>query len=159
MNPCPCGYLGDARGDCGCSADRVRNYRSTLSGPLLGRIDITGPVRRPPRESLRPGAASGEPSKLVAARVRDARNIQLKRAGQCNAQLEGDAVFEFCGLTPKGWELLERAMDSFGLSARAHRKVLKLARTIADLANEEKIIPRHVGEAISLRQLDRNTVN
>jgi magnesium chelatase family protein len=159
MNPCPCGYLGDSRGDCGCSADRVRNYRSKISGPLLDRIDIHMPVQRPPKESLRPGAASGEPSKLVAARVRDARKIQLNRAGLCNAQLEGDAVFEFCGLTPKGWELLERAMDSFSLSARAHRKVLKLARTIADLANEEKIIPRHVGEAISLRQLDRNTVN
>ena len=91
--------------------------------------------------------------------MRAARNIQLKRAGLCNAQLEGDAVSELCALTPKGWELLERAMDSFGLSARAHQKVLKLARTIADLANEESIVPRHVGEAIGLRQLDRNTAN
>ena len=159
MNPCPCGYLGDSRGDCGCSADRVRNYRSKISGPLLDRIDIHMPVQRPPKESLRPGAASGESSRTVAARVRAARNIQLKRAGLCNAQLEGDAVFEFCGLTPKGWELLERAMDSFGLSARAHQKVLKLARTIADLANEESIVPRYVGEAIGLRQLDRNIAN
>jgi len=155
MNPCPCGYLGDARGDCGCSVERVRNYRSKISGPLLDRIDIHMPVQRPPKESLRPGAASGEPSKLVAARVRDARNVQVKRAGLCNAQLEGDALFEHCRLSPQGWDLLERAMDSFAMSARAHQKVLKLARTIADLANEEKIFPRHVSEALGLRQLDR----
>ena len=155
MNPCPCGYLGDARSDCGCSAERVRNYRSKISGPLLDRIDIHMPIQRPPKESLRPGAASGESSKLVAVRVRDARNIQLKRAGLCNAQLEGDALFEHCRLTSQGWDLLERAMDKFAMSARAHQKVLKLARTIADLANEERILPRHVGEALGLRQLDR----
>jgi magnesium chelatase family protein len=155
MNPCPCGYLGDIRGDCGCSAERVRNYRSKISGPLLDRIDIQMPVQRPPKESLRPGAALGESSKVVAARVRDARNIQLKRAGLCNAQLEGDALVENCRLTPQGWELLERAMDSFAMSARAHQKVLKLARTVADLANEDRILPSHVSEALGLRQLDR----
>lgn len=155
MNPCPCGYLGDSRGDCGCSTERVRNYRSKISGPLLDRIDIHMPVQRPPTEALRPGAASGEPSRIVASRVRLARKIQLKRAGVCNAQLDGDALFEHCRLTPQGWNLLERAMDAFAMSARAHQKVLKLARTIADLTNEERILPRHVGEALGLRQLDR----
>ncbi len=155
MNPCPCGYLGDARGDCGCSAERVRNYRSKISGPLLDRIDIHMPVQRPPKESLRPGTPSGESSKDVAARVQDARDIQLVRAGLCNAQLEGGNLFEHCQLTPQGWQILEKAMDSFSMSARAHQKVLKLARTIADLGNEERILPRHVGEALSFRQLDR----
>jgi magnesium chelatase family protein len=155
MNPCPCGYLGDTRGDCGCSAERVRNYRSKISGPLLDRIDIHMPVQRPPKECLRPGATPGESSKVVAARVRHARNIQLRRAGVCNAQLEGDALFEHCRLTPQGWQLLERAMDNFAMSARAHQKVLRLARTIADISHEERILPRHIGEALGLRQLDR----
>ncbi len=155
MNPCPCGYLGDPRGDCGCSAERVRNYRCKISGPLLDRIDIHMHVHRPPKESLRPGTQSGESSKDVAARVQDARNIQLARAGFCNAQLEGDNLFEHCRLTPQGWQLLEKAMDSFSMSARAHQKVLKLARTIADLKNEKRILPRHVSEALSLRKLDR----
>ena len=155
MNPCPCGYLGDPRGDCACSAERVRNYRSKISGPLLDRIDIHMPVQRPPKESLRPGMSSGESSKDVAARVQDARNTQLERAGRCNAQLEGDSLLEHCQLTPQGWQLLEKAMDSFSMSARAHHKVLKLARTIADLGREDRILPHHVSEALSLRQLDR----
>jgi len=155
MNPCPCGYLGDPRGDCGCSAERVRNYRSKISGPLLDRIDIQMPVQRPPKESLRPGALSGETSREVAARVQAARKLQLERSELCNAQLEGDKLFEHCRLTPQGWQLLEKAMDRFSMSARAHQKVLKLARTIADLGNEETILPRHVSEALSLRQLDR----
>ena len=155
MNPCPCGYLGDPHGDCGCSAERVRNYRSKISGPLLDRIDIHMPVQRPPKESLRPGTSPGESSKEVAARVQAARDIQLERAGLCNSQLEGDKLFEHCRLTPQGWQLLEKAMDSFAMSARSQQKVLKLARTIADLKNEERILPRHVGEALSLRQLDR----
>ena len=155
MNPCPCGYLGDPRGDCGCSAERVRNYRSKISGPLLDRIDIHMAVQRPPKESLRPGNTSAEPSKDVATRVQDAHEIQLDRAGLCNAQLEGDKLFDHCRLTPQGWQILEKAMDSFSMSARAHQKVLKLARTIADLSKEERILPRHVGEALSLRQLDR----
>ena len=117
------------------------------------------PVQRPPKESLRPGASPGESSKNVAARVQDARNIQLERAGLCNAQLEGDKLFEHCRLTPQGWQILEKAMDSFSMSARAHQKVLRLARTIADLRNEERILPRHVGEALSLRQLDRGGAN
>ena len=155
MNPCPCGYLGDPRGDCACSAERVRTYRSKISGPLLDRIDIHMPVQRPSKESLRPGISTGESSKDVAERVQDARTVQLERAGLCNAQLEGDMLFEHCRLTPQGWQILEKAMDSFSMSARAHQKVLKLARTIADLKNEERILPRHVSEALSFRQLDR----
>jgi magnesium chelatase family protein len=155
MNPCPCGYLGDTRGDCGCSAERVRNYRSKISGPLLDRIDIHMTVQRPPKECLRPGATSSESSRIVAARVRHARDIQLKRSGVSNAQLAGDALFEHCRLTPQGWQLLEKAMDSFAMSARAQQKVLRLARTIADISHEERVLPRHVGEALGLRQLDR----
>lgn len=155
MNPCPCGYLGDSRGDCGCSAEKVRNYRSKISGPLLDRIDIHMPVPRPPKDCLRPGADSAERSRHVAARVGAARRIQLRRARMCNARLEGDALFEHCRPTREGWLLLEKAMDSFAMSARAHQKVLRLARTIADLANEPQILPHHVGEALALRQLDR----
>ncbi len=155
MNPCPCGYLGDPRGDCGCSAERVRNYRSKISGPLLDRIDIHMQVQRPPTESLRPGASLGESSIDVAARVQDARDTQIERAHLCNAQLEGDKLLEHCRLTTQGWQLLEKAMNSFSMSARAHQKVLKLARTIADLGNKKRILPCHVSEALSLRQFDR----
>ena len=102
MNPCPCGYLGDPRGDCGCSAERVRSYRGKISGPLLDRIDIHLSVQRPPKESLRPDAPPAERSRSVATRVRRARSIQIRRAGRCNAHLEGDALVEHCALSPRG---------------------------------------------------------
>ena len=155
MNPCPCGYHGDLQGDCRCSADVVQRYRGKISGPLLDRIDIHVQVNRPPVESLRPDAPKGEPSSSVARRISRARNIQLARCGKTNADMssaELNAVFRSDSDT---YDLLETAMDKLSLSARAYQRVQRVARTIADLANEEIVSTRHVAEALRMRQLDR----
>ncbi len=156
MNPCPCGYLGDPRGDCNCSADRVRNYRAKISGPLLDRIDIQVCVQPLPPEALRPGPPAAESSATVLQRVTAARRMQQERAGRCNAHLDGALLESTCALTAPGWALLEKAMNRFALSARAHQRVRRVARTIADLAGEKAIALEHLSEALALRQLDKS---
>tara|TARA_R110002049_G_scaffold30729_11_gene105133 strand:+ start:5044 stop:6537 length:1494 start_codon:yes stop_codon:yes gene_type:complete len=153
MNPCPCGYLGDVMGNCGCSSEKVAAYRSKISGPLLDRIDLHVEVGRPPREALRRGGEPGESSADVQQRVIAARKRQLKRAAICNARLQGDMLKSSCELTKQGWQLLEEAADKFALSVRGYQRVLRVARTIADLAAQESISPGHVGEALNLRGL------
>ena len=155
MNPCPCGYLGDPQADCCCSGDRVVTYRNKVSGPLLDRIDLHVEVLRPSTDVLRDSDSGAEPSALVAERVADARQAQLDRAGVPNARLEGDALKRACEIGNESWDLLESAAERFNLSARAHQRVLRVARTIADLAGDKKIAPPHVAEALSLRCLDR----
>ncbi|MEL7447920.1 MAG: YifB family Mg chelatase-like AAA ATPase [Pseudomonadota bacterium] len=155
MNPCPCGYLGDPQGECNCSLDRVQAYRNRISGPLLDRIDLHVEVPRPGKELLRPDASPGEASADVAARVEAARRAQLARGGCLNASLQGDAINAMCQPDPEGMDLLEQAMETFGLSARAYQRVLRVARTIADMDSAGAVQARHVGEAIALRRLDR----
>jgi len=155
MNPCPCGYLGDESGNCCCSADKVARYRGKISGPLLDRIDLQIEVGRPPKELLRTGAEVGESSSDVVERVVKARSRQENRHGVCNARLEGKLIESHCSLRSDGLSLLEAAMDQFNLSARAYQRVLRVARTIADLASREDIAAPHIAEALSLRQLDR----
>jgi magnesium chelatase family protein len=121
----------------------------------MDRIDLQIEVGRPPKEALRTGSESAESSSSVAERVLQARTIQKSRQGVCNARLEGKAIDSGCALTNEGLTLLEAAMDKFALSARAYQRILRVARTIADLASEESILPLHVAEALSLRQLDR----
>jgi len=156
MNPCPCGYLGDASGRCRCTLEQVRRYRARISGPLMDRIDLHVEVPRPPRGVLRPDSpADGEPSKLIAARVAAARLRQLTRSGKSNARLTTREVNRHCIPETAGRQLLERAMERLGLSARGYHRVLKVARSIADLAGSDTILSAHIAEAIGYRVLDR----
>ena len=155
MNPCPCGYLGDVSGDCGCSAERVANYRGRISGPLLDRIDLHVEVGRPPKELLRGDAPVTEKSAVVVERVVAARQRQIKRAGLSNARLHGDRLSRDCELPSEGWRLLDNAADRFALSVRSYQRILRVSRTIADLAGAELITPPHIAEALALRGLER----
>jgi magnesium chelatase family protein len=156
MNPCPCGYLGDTSGRCHCTSEQVNRYRNKISGPLLDRIDMHLEVPRIPHEVLRKGAPQGEESsQTIRARVVEARQIALNRNGKPNAQLSAKEVMHFCDLNETGHQLLEQAMNQFGLSHRAYHRILKLARTIADLAHSNTIEIPHLSEAISYRKLDR----
>lgn len=155
MNPCPCGYLGDASRICRCPAERVERYRSRLSGPLLDRLDMHVEVPRVDVGAMREGCSTGESSETVAARVRVARALQQERQGRTNARLDQRAVERFCRLDGAAAVLLERAAGAFDLSARAYHRILKVARTIADLSGSTLIRAECVAEAITLRRLDR----
>ena len=151
MNPCPCGYLGHPSGKCHCSPDQVARYRSRLSGPLLDRIDLHIQVPALPEAELT-GATVGEPSAAVRARVAAARERQLARQGKPNTQLAGREIDRHCPLDSLGETLLKQAITRLDLSARAYHRVLKLARTVADLAGQEQIGAAHVAEAIQYRR-------
>jgi magnesium chelatase family protein len=156
MNPCPCGYLGDPQGRCRCTAEQVQRYRGRLSGPLIDRLDLHVEVPRVPTQMLA-AKVGAEPSAVVAERVARARAQQIARQGTLNARLNNKAVERFCITTREAVVLLNRATTTLGLSARAYHRILKVARTIADLAQAEPIEARHVGEALALRVLDRTT--
>ncbi len=158
MNPCPCGQLGDPRRSCLCSAAEVRRYRSRISGPLLDRIDLHVEVPALTAAELR-GAGGGESSAAVRERVRCARARQLDRfAGKrlvCNAQMSVREIRGHCALDSPSQRILEDAIERLALSARAHGRILKTARTIADLAGEPRLRAAHVAEALQYRTLDR----
>ncbi len=158
MNPCPCGHLGDSAGQsCSCTSDQVKRYRQRISGPLLDRIDIHIEVPRVPTQQLQHTTPNNsESSAQVRSRVKEARMIQQARSGTPNAALTSREVEQFCRLGTNAMQLLHRAMEQLGLSARAYHRILKLARTIADLDNQEEINTSHLGEAIGYRRLDRN---
>ncbi len=151
MNPCPCGYLGHYGGKCRCTPDQVARYRWKLSGPLLDRIDIHVEVPAVPQEELL-AQAPGEPSEAVRQRVDAARERQLARQGKTNAELGTKEVERHCRADPAGETLLKQAISRLGLSARAYHRVLKLARTIADLAGVDALAANHVAEAIGFRR-------
>lgn len=156
MNPCPCGYLGDAGGRCRCTPDQVRNYRARVSGPLLDRIDMHVEVPAVPHGALlqaRNGDA--ESSACVRRRVQSARERQLQRSGMANSRLEAKTIEKVCALDSAQRHLLELAMQRLGLSARAAHRILKVARTIADLDGAQEIGTEHLSEAIQYRCLDR----
>jgi magnesium chelatase family protein len=156
MNPCPCGYLGDSSGRCHCTSEQVMRYRARVSGPLLDRIDMHLEVPRVSHEVLRNGSPQGEESSaVIRARVVAARQLAVARYGKANSILTAKEVKQLCVLSPQGYQLLEQAMDRFGLSHRAYHRILKLARTIADLAQAKQIEINHLSEAISYRKLDR----
>jgi magnesium chelatase family protein len=155
MNPCPCGWAGDPSGRCRCSEDQVRRYRTRLSGPLLDRIDLQVPVPRLAPAQLRGDAPRGEPTASVRERVLAARDRQLARAARNNAQLSQAEVERDCRLRADGQSLLEKSMAKLMLSARATQRILRVARTIADLDGAAGIGLEHLGEAIGYREFDR----
>lgn len=155
MNPCPCGWAGDPSGRCRCSAEQVHRYRARISGPLLDRIDLHVDVPRLPPQDLRPDAPAGESSTVIRARVEQARALQLERSGAPNAQLNHAQTLAFCRLSDADQSLLERAIDRLQLSARSMHRILRVARTIADLAGSAGIGTPHLTEALGYRQLDR----
>jgi len=155
MNPCPCGYRGDTAGRCRCTADQVQRYRHRLSGPLLDRLDMQLEVPRVDTVMLLDAGAKGECSERVAARVQAARGIQLQRQGALNAHLDVTGIESCCKVEASDLRVLERAIQHFQLSARAYHRILKVARTIADLSGSENVAGNHLREAISLRGLER----
>lgn len=156
MNPCPCGYQGDASGRCHCTAERIARYRAKLSGPLLDRIDMHLHVAPITKKVLMTPDTEAESSKTVQERVIEARSRAQTRSGDCNAALAAAEVDRHCQCVPAAQQLLERAIDKLGLSARGYHRILRVARTIADLAGSDTIDAAHVAEAIGFRQLERS---
>jgi len=158
MNPCPCGYLGDPRHACKCSVPLIERYMGKVSGPLLDRIDLHIEVPAVPFEELSANA-DGTSSAVMREQVTRVRAIQTKRFGAdattLNSRMSTRQLRQFCQLDAAGRQLLRQAMDDLGLSARAHDRILRVARTIADLADSAAIEAEHVVEAIGYRSLDR----
>ena len=156
MNPCPCGYHGDSTRACTCSRSMIEAYQKRISGPLMDRIDIHMQVPRVPYDKLT-GLQPGEHSKDIRKRIEAARRIQTRRfMGMplvCNADMGPAEIREHCTLDAEGANLAKAAMQQLGLSARGYHRVLKLARTIADLAHSEHIDAAHLAEALQYRSV------
>ena len=158
MNPCPCGYLGHPSGKCRCTPDQIARYRARISGPLLDRIDLQIEVPSLPADALPTragGARDGEPSAVVRDRVARAAARQRSRQGKPNGQLQTGELERWCVLDVESETMLKQAFARLSLSARAYHRILKVARTIADLAAADALSINHVAEAISYRRLDR----
>jgi magnesium chelatase family protein len=158
MNPCPCGWLGSPSRRCRCSPHQIQAYLNRISGPLLDRIDIHLEVPAVRYKELT-DERRGEPSAMIRDRVNRARDVQRRRfAGQniyCNARMTTRGVEQWCRPDDEGENLIRTAIEKLGLTARAYHRVLKLSRTIADLAGDEALAAGHVSEAIQYRTLDR----
>jgi magnesium chelatase family protein len=159
MNPCRCGYFGSDQKRCDCSLTSVKKYRDKISGPLMDRIDIHVEVPAVPYRKLKEHER-GEPSQVVRRRVQQARDRQSRRfdAGpiHANSQMHPTDLREHCQVDEAGHDLLERVVDRLGMSARAYDRILKVARTIADLEGSEAIESPHLSEAVQYRTLDRD---
>ncbi len=159
MNPCPCGYYGDPTHHCVCTPGQIQKYMNKISGPLLDRIDIQCEIQAIPFKDLSK-AEPGESSAQIRERVMKARAIQTERFKDsklihCNAQMTDRMIHQYCELDAETLNILQTAMERLNLSARAYSRILKVARTIADLAGSEKVEAMHIAEAIGYRNLDR----
>jgi len=156
MNPCPCGFLGDKDRACTCSQTQIDRYRAKVSGPLLDRIDMHVEVSRIPHKELRMNSDSIEPSADVKERVSEARGVQfIRNQGKTNAELNNKEMEQWLNIPEVNLIMLEAAVEKLKLSARAYHRILKISRTIADLAFSEEVSKMHLLEAISYRCLDR----
>lgn len=153
MNPCPCGYLGHPSGKCHCTPDQISRYRARLSGPFLDRIDMRIEMPSVPFEELK-NLDSGESSEIMRRRVESARKIQLDRQGKANSQLDAKETEKYCTPEREGEALIRRAIASLNLSARAYHRVLRMARSIADLQDSPMLSRDHVAEAIQYRRFE-----
>ena len=162
MNPCPCGYYSDPNNECTCTIPQIQRYRSKISGPLMDRIDIHIEVPAVKYQDLA-NRTAGESSRDIKKRVDAARKIQLNRFKgmriYSNAQMTNRHIKKFCQIDDASQKLLEMAIDKFGLSARAYTRILKVARTIADIEGKENIEAAHLSESIQYRTLDRNLIS
>ncbi len=156
MNPCPCGYDGDPQHDCRCTPTQIQNYRGRLSGPLLDRIDLLIQLPRVPTHLLLHSEQAEDTSATVRQRVIEARTRQLERAGIINSRMSGHQLKLHCALKSAEEQLLERAIDKLGLSMRVYTRLLKISRSIADLAKCDAIEREHLVEALGYRQLNLN---
>ena len=160
MNPCPCGNYGNKEKECTCNPLQIQKYVGRISGPLLDRIDIHVEVQSVKYTELS-SKRSGEQSciirqRVVAARKQQAERFKGRKGLFSNADMESKEIKEFCHIDGQGAELLKMAMNRLGLSARAYDRILKVSRTIADLAESDTILPEHLSEAIQYRSLDRS---
>ena len=159
MNPCPCGYYNHPTKACVCSPGQVQKYLNKISGPLLDRIDIQIEIVPVPFDKIS-DQRQGEPSNIIRQRVIKARQLQERRYTEyagiyCNAQMNSKLLAMYAQPNEKGLALLKNAMERFNVSARVYDRILNVARTIADLEGVEQILPSHLAEAISYRNLDR----
>ena len=150
MNPCPCGFAGDAQRECRCTPEQIRRYTGRISGPLLDRIDIRIQLQRE-AISFSPQQPDNENSETVRERIQAARDFQAKRGPMQNARIDGEDLKRWCWPNQAGIKILEQAADRFRLSHRACNRVLRVARTIADLEGTTAVGKFHVAEALSLR--------
>ncbi|MDD2822832.1 MAG: ATP-binding protein [Candidatus Daviesbacteria bacterium] len=158
-NPCPCGFLGSHKKSCSCNPGQISRYKKKISGPLLDRIDIHLDIPAVEVEKLT-GEDIPEESKTIRDRVENARKIQQKRfkgsSVLTNSEMNNIQIKQFCQITREALELLKLAISQMNLSARSYYRVLKLSRTIADLANSEGIMPEHIAEALTYRYREEN---
>jgi magnesium chelatase family protein len=159
MNPCPCGFRGDPKRNCSCAPLAIERYLSRISGPLLDRIDIHIEVPPVPFRELseKSEGTSSETMRLAVVGARKRQNARFKKESvRVNGKMKPPQIRRFCRLESDAEDLLKHAMEEMGLSARAHDKILRISRTIADLADSEQISSEHLTEAINYRTLDKN---
>jgi len=154
MNPCPCGYFGHGKINCRCSPDQVKRYRQKISGPLLDRIDMQVNVPANTQEVINAKSHCGDSSTAIKQRVSEAQQRQFERQGCLNANLSTNQLLSYCALQDDNRQLMSQAVDRLALSARAYHRTLKVARTIADLAQSRNIQSAHLLEALNLRKME-----